>query len=185
MTIRIDSDSPEGLPCTNIPSSLFRASNHSVGSTALCTDRRVWYFGIKAHIGVDSRIEPIHSVAATAANLQDRQVLSHGQETCLWVDAAYSRQHDVVRQHSPSAQNFIQTQAHRQRPLSEAARPRNWMKSRVRAKVEHVFSWRSSESLDGPTSATWVCTAQAGSPTVDESRQDALGPPPSVPSYPH
>jgi len=43
-----------------------------------------WYFGMKAHIGVDSRTKLIHSVAATAANVHDSQVLPqllHGQET--------------------------------------------------------------------------------------------------------
>jgi IS5 family transposase len=30
-----------------------------------------WYFGMKAHIGVDSRTKLIHSVAATAANVHD------------------------------------------------------------------------------------------------------------------
>ena len=41
-----------------------------------------WYFGMKAHIGVDSRTKLIHSVAATAANVHDSQVLPkllHGQ----------------------------------------------------------------------------------------------------------
>jgi IS5 family transposase len=46
-----------------------------------------WYFGMKAHIGVDSRTTLIHSVAATAANVHDNQVLPkllHGQETRVW-----------------------------------------------------------------------------------------------------
>ena len=46
-----------------------------------------WYFGMKAHIGVDSRTKLIHSVAATAANVHDSQVLPdllHGQETRVW-----------------------------------------------------------------------------------------------------
>jgi len=34
-----------------------------------------WYFGMKAHNGVDSRTKVIHSVAATAANVHDSQVL--------------------------------------------------------------------------------------------------------------
>ncbi|CUS36288.1 hypothetical protein COMA2_210074 [Candidatus Nitrospira nitrificans] len=33
-----------------------------------------WYFGMKAHIGGDSRTTLIHSVAATAANVHDSQV---------------------------------------------------------------------------------------------------------------
>ena len=101
-----------------------------------------WYFGMKAHIGVDSRTKLIHSVAATAANVHDSQALPellHGQERRGWGDAAYSGQRDVIRHHAPNAANWIQAKAHRHRPLSEAERARNRTKSKVRAKVEHVF----------------------------------------------
>jgi IS5 family transposase len=101
-----------------------------------------WYFGMKAHIGVDSRTKLIHSVAATAAHVHDSQVLPqllHGQETRVWGDAAYSGQHDVVRHHAPGAKNFIQTKATRHQPLSEEERTRNRTKAKVRAKIEHVF----------------------------------------------
>ncbi len=101
-----------------------------------------WYFGMKAHLGVDSRTKLIHSVAATAANVHDSQVLPdllHGQETRVWGDAAYSGQVAVLRQCAPHAANWIQTKAHRHRSLSETARARNRTKSKVRAKVEHVF----------------------------------------------
>jgi len=101
-----------------------------------------WYFGMKAHIGVDSQTKVIHSVAATAANVHDSQVLPellHGQETRVWGDAAYSGQGEVIRQHAPHAKSFIQRKAHRDRPLSEAERDRNRTKSKVRAKVEHAF----------------------------------------------
>ena len=101
-----------------------------------------WYFGMKAHIGVDSRTKVIHSVAATAANVHDSQVLPellHGQETRVWGDAAYSGQCDVIQQHAPDAKSFIQAKAHRHRPLSEEDRAKNRTKSKVRAKVEHAF----------------------------------------------
>ena len=101
-----------------------------------------WYFGMKAHIGVDSRTKLIHSVAATAAHGQDSQVLPqlrHGQETRVWGDAAYSGQRDMIQHHALLAQSFIQTKAHRHRPLSEDERARNRTKSKVGAKVEHVF----------------------------------------------
>ena len=42
-----------------------------------------WYFGMKAHIGVDARTKLIHSVATTPANVHDSQVLTkplHGGE---------------------------------------------------------------------------------------------------------
>jgi len=54
-----------------------------------------WYFGMKAHVGVDNRTKLIHSVAATAANVHESQMLPkllHGQETRVWGDAAYSGQ---------------------------------------------------------------------------------------------
>lgn len=110
----------------------------------MCQTRKgnQWYFGMKAHIGVDSRTTLIHSVAATAANVHDSQVLPkllHGQETRVWGDSAYSGQRDVIRQHAPKAKSFIQAKAHRHRPLSEEERTRNRTKSKVRAKVEHAF----------------------------------------------
>ena len=101
-----------------------------------------WYFGMKAHIGVDSQTKLIHSVAATAAHVHDSQVLPkllHGQETRVWGDSAYSGQRDVIRQHAPQAQSFVQAKAHRHRPLSEEERAKNRTKSKVRAKVEHAF----------------------------------------------
>lgn len=101
-----------------------------------------WYFGMKAHIGVDSQTNVIHSVAETAANVHDSQVLPellHGQETRVWGDSAYSGQREVLWQHAPHAKSFIQAKAHRHRPLSEEERTKNRTKSKVRAKVEHAF----------------------------------------------
>lgn len=100
-----------------------------------------WHFGMKTHIGVDSQTKRIHSVAATAANVHDSQLLPkllHGQETRVCGDSADSGQRDVIQQHAPRATSFIQAKAHRHRPLSEEERARNRTKSKVRAKVEHA-----------------------------------------------
>lgn len=101
-----------------------------------------WYFGMKAHIGVDSRSKLIHSVVATAANVHDSQVLEHllhGEETRMWGDSAYSGQKEVVREHAPHARDFTQKKGSRHYALSAKERASNRTKSRVRAKVEHVF----------------------------------------------
>lgn len=45
----------------------------------------------------------------------------------------------MIRHHAPGATSFIQAKAHRHRPLSEEERTRYRTKSKVRAKVEHVF----------------------------------------------
>ena len=46
-----------------------------------------WYFGMKAHAGVDAKTKLIHSVEATAANSADNRVLArlvHGNEIQVW-----------------------------------------------------------------------------------------------------
>lgn len=101
-----------------------------------------WYFGMKAHIGVDSRSKMIHSVVATAANVHDSQVLEdllHGEETRVWGDSAYTGQGDVIRKHAPNAKDFTNQKGFCNRPLTEEDAARNRTKSKVRAKVEHPF----------------------------------------------
>ena len=102
-----------------------------------------WYFGMKAHIGVDSKSKQIHSVAATAANVHDSRVLEdllHGDETRIWGDSAYAGQTAVIREQAPYAQDFTHEKGCRNKPLDEASKSRNRTKSKVRAKVEHVFA---------------------------------------------
>ncbi|MGH8398866.1 MAG: IS5 family transposase [Gammaproteobacteria bacterium] len=101
-----------------------------------------YYFGMKAHIGVDSKTKLIHSVFATPANTHDSQVLPyllHGKETRVWGDSAYSGQTDVIRNIAPCAQDFTHHKGCRNRPLTTIDGARNRTKSQVRAKVEHLF----------------------------------------------
>ena len=51
-----------------------------------------WYFGMKAHIGVDAGSGLTHSLTTTAANARDvtqAGTLLHGGETTAWGDAGY------------------------------------------------------------------------------------------------
>jgi len=101
-----------------------------------------WFFGMKAHIGVDSQSKLIHSVAVTAANVHDSRVLPdllHGGETRVWGDSAYAGQGDVIRQHAPKAKDFTHKKGCRSRPMTDEDRAKNRTKSKVRAKVEHPF----------------------------------------------
>lgn len=101
-----------------------------------------WYFGMKGHIGVDSKTKLIHSVVATAANVHDSQVLGdllHGEETRVWGDSAYSNQKDVIVEQAPQAKDFTNQKGRRNQPLSDAERSKNRTKSKVRAKGEHPF----------------------------------------------
>jgi len=101
-----------------------------------------WFFGMKAHIGVDSKTKLIHSVAATAANVHDSVVIGdllHGEETRVWGDSAYAGKQDEIAEHAPNARDFTNKKGGRNRPLTEEERATNRTKSRVRAKVEHAF----------------------------------------------
>jgi transposase, IS5 family len=99
-----------------------------------------WYFGMKAHVGVDSKTKLIHSVAATAANVHDATVLPdllHGGETRVWGDQAYRGQGGVIRGYAPKAKDFTNRRYRYRGVVDEAERARNQTKSKVRAKVEH------------------------------------------------
>ena len=87
-----------------------------------------WYFGMKAHIGVDSKTKLIHSVVATAANVHDSQVIGdllHGDETRLWGDSAYTGQQDVIAEAAPKARILINEKGHNRRKLTDEDRARN------------------------------------------------------------
>src|ERR1051325_4009138 len=51
-----------------------------------------WYFGMKAHVGVDAESGLVHTVIGTAANVHDinkAEALLHGHETDVYADAGY------------------------------------------------------------------------------------------------
>jgi len=99
-----------------------------------------WYFGMKAHFGVDSRSKLIHAVAATPANVADSKVLPellHGRETRVWGDQAYRGQRAVIRQCAPRARDFVNRRYRHRGVVDEVERAKNRTKSKVRAKVEH------------------------------------------------
>jgi len=101
-----------------------------------------WHFGMKVHVGVDSRSGLVHHASITAANVHDSQQLPnllHGNETRMYGDSAFANQKETLRQIAPKAKDFTNQRAYRNRPLSEADRQANRRKSSVRAKVEHVF----------------------------------------------
>jgi len=101
-----------------------------------------WHFGMKAHIGVDSKTKVIHAVAATPANAHDATCLPdllHGEETRVWGDSAYQGQREVIAKHAPAASDFTNRRYRHKDRVDEGQRAKNKTKSSVRAKVEHAF----------------------------------------------
>ena len=101
-----------------------------------------WYFGMKAHVGVDSKTKIIHTAVATAANVADSTMLAdllHGEETRVWGDQAYRGQTEIIKQYAPQAQDHTHRRYRYKNGIDESERAKNRTKSSVRSKVEHVF----------------------------------------------
>ncbi len=102
-----------------------------------------WYFGMKAHVGVDSKTKIIHTAVVTPANVADAKVLPellHGEETCVWGDQAYCGQTEVIHQAAPKARDCTHRKYRYHGRVNQVERAKNRTKSRIRSKVEHVFA---------------------------------------------
>lgn len=101
-----------------------------------------WYFGMKLHIGVDSRSGLAHSAVVTSANVHDKHPLPqllHGQERRMYGDSAYASQKALIASKAPRAQDFTNQRTRRGGEVDEVQRAKNRNKSKIRSRVEHVF----------------------------------------------
>ena len=101
-----------------------------------------YYFGAKAHIGVDSKSGIIHSVCTSAASVSDVHMLPdllHGEEKKVWGDAGYQGQTEAIHEAAPQAQDMTCRRVKTKQGVDENEKRRNRTKSRVRAKVEWPF----------------------------------------------
>jgi IS5 family transposase len=101
-----------------------------------------WYFGMKAHLAIDSKTKLIHTILASAANVHDREALPHllhGQETRVWGDQGYQGQTAIIRRRAPKARDFTNRRYRYAGQVNAIEKAKNRSKSQVRAKVEHVI----------------------------------------------
>jgi transposase, IS5 family len=105
-----------------------------------------WYFGMKAHIGVDAQSGLVHTVAGTAANVNDLNMagaLLHGDEEVAFGDAGYQGVHKRPEAQGPTWHVAMRRGLRRKlNPFVEpefVAERVEKMKAGIRAKVEHPF----------------------------------------------
>lgn len=99
-----------------------------------------WYFGMKAHLGVDLGTGYVHSVTATAANVHDLDQASHllrDDDRVVYADAGYQgadRRPDLggIDWQIAARKGVLRT-------LPEFDRKIESRKAAIRAKVEHPF----------------------------------------------
>lgn len=78
------------------PSSTKNASGERDPEMHQSKKGKQWYFGMKAHIGVDAQSGLVHTVRGTAGNVSDvaeANALLHGDETAVFADAGYQGAH--------------------------------------------------------------------------------------------
>ena len=102
-----------------------------------------WFFGMKLHIGVDSRTAgPQRGV--TAANGHDKHPLLellHGEELKVYGDCASVCQQELIASKAPAALDCTNGRVRKvDGEPDESQRLSNRKKSKVRAQVEHVFA---------------------------------------------
>jgi IS5 family transposase len=108
-----------------------------------------WYFGMKAHIGVDAESGLVHTVEGTAANVSDisqTHALLHGEEKTVHADAGYigvEKRAEIIAEHG-GVEWRIAAKRGKIKAMAEG-----WvkdltlgfekLKARARALVEHPF----------------------------------------------
>ena len=106
-----------------------------------------WYFGMKAHIGVDAQSGLVHTLIGTAANVSDvtqAQALLHGDETEVFGDAGYQGVEKRDENLECPVTWHIALRPGKRKALKDTPQGNlvEWIehtKARIRAKVEHPF----------------------------------------------
>lgn len=127
------------------PSSTKNAEGERDPDMAQTKKGNQWYFGMKAHIGVDADSGLVHTVVTTPANEADVEVadqLLHGKETQVHADAGYAGADKRSRRRNVAwhiAAKRGRVKAMPEGPQKRATINRERRKAQTRARVEHPF----------------------------------------------
>jgi IS5 family transposase len=102
------------------------------------------FFGYKNHVNADAKHKLIRRYAVTDAAVHDSQVLdellSRGNTSAqVFADSAYRSAEIEAKLKACGFKSRVHRRAARNHPLSDAQAKANRNKSRIRARVEHVF----------------------------------------------
>jgi IS5 family transposase len=116
------------------------------------TKNKERHFGYKDHVKVDADSKLITAYTVTDASIHDSQALIElidEKDQVLYADSAYSGT-PIADKLPQGIKNQIHEKGYRNRPLSEEQKAENKKKSRIRARIEHVFGYMTG-SLHGIT----------------------------------
>ena len=101
-----------------------------------------WYFGMKAHIGVDAKSGLVHTVKTTTAKVHDARItddLVRADDAVVFGDKGYVSDKRKRAARAGGILWAVKDKRKRGRTLSTSQKKRNKKHGAVRAKVEHVF----------------------------------------------
>lgn len=107
------------------------------------------HYGYKNHVSVDNQHKIIRDYAVTSAEVHDSHVctdlLATNTANDVWADSAYRSEQQEARLSELDYCSHINEKGYRNRPLTESQKASNKEKSKVRARVEHVFGAMTNE----------------------------------------
>ena len=101
-----------------------------------------WYFGMKAHIGVDAESGLVHTAGVTTGKVHDAKVMANlirEDDTAVYGDKGYASDEKKRAAEAAGVLWAVKEKAKPGRDLTKRQRARNRRFGKVRAKVEHVF----------------------------------------------
>ncbi len=110
------------------------------------------HFGYKNHVSVDNAHKLIRNYEVTSAEVHDSQVfievLADNTSGDVWADSAYrSEEHELMLE-SMGYRSHVHKKGNKNKPLTDRENKANTRKSKVRARVEHVFGSIKNEQGD-------------------------------------
>ena len=108
------------------------------------------HYGYKNHVAIDCRHKLVRRYRVTDAAVHDSQVLeallsSDNTARGVWADSAYRSEAIEKQIKEKGLTSRIHRKGHRNRPLRDWEKAGNKNRSRVRARVEHVFGAQQND----------------------------------------
>ena len=101
-----------------------------------------WYFGMKAHVGVDAKSGLVHTAGVTTGSVHDAKVMDRlirEDDRAVYGDKGYVSAEKKRAAEDAGVLWAVKEKAKPGRKLSKRQQARNRRFGKVRAKVEHVF----------------------------------------------
>ena len=101
-----------------------------------------WYFGMKAHVGVDAASGLVHTAGVTTGKVHDAKVMANlirEDDSAVYGDKGYASDEKKRAAADAGVLWAVKEKAKPGRTLTRRQRVRNRRFGKVRAKVEHVF----------------------------------------------